>query len=51
MTIDAQLYLAIGLPTLAVLVGILTNTLLFQSLSARLNQMENRIQGLDTKKV
>jgi hypothetical protein len=43
---DMQLYIAAGLPTVAVLVGILMNVSLFNSLSARLLALENKV---DTK--
>jgi hypothetical protein len=43
---DIQLYIAAGLPTVAVLVGILINVSLFKSLSARLSALENKV---DTK--
>jgi hypothetical protein len=42
---DLQLYLAIGIPTLAVLVGILTNSVQLNAMSARFGSMENRIDG------
>jgi hypothetical protein len=41
-----QLYIAAGLPTVAVLVGILMNVSLFNSLSARVLALENKV---DTK--
>jgi hypothetical protein len=43
---ETQLYIAAGLPTVAVLVGILMNVSLFNSLSARLLALENKV---DTK--
>jgi hypothetical protein len=43
---DMQLYIAAGLPTVAVLVSILMDVSLFNSLSARLLAMENKV---DTK--
>ena len=43
---DMQLYIAAGLPTVAVLVGILMNVSLFNSLSARLLSLDNKV---DTK--
>jgi len=50
---NAQLYFAIGLPTLAVLVGILVNGILIQQLSARMTSLENsvnsRISSLETR--
>jgi hypothetical protein len=43
---DIQLYIAAGLPTVSVLVGILMNVSLFNSLSARVLALENKV---DTK--
>jgi len=43
---DIQLYIAAGLPTLAVFVGILMNVSLFNSLSTRLLALETKV---DTK--
>ena len=43
---DMQLYIAAGLPTVAVFVGILMNVSLFNSLSARLLALDNKV---DTK--
>jgi hypothetical protein len=43
---DMQLYIAAGLPTVAVFVGILMNASLFNSLSARLLALDNKV---DTK--
>jgi hypothetical protein len=43
---DIQLYIAAGLPTLAVLVGILMNVSLFNSLGTRLLALETKV---DTK--
>jgi len=40
---DTQLYIAAGLPTVAVLVGILMNMTLFNSLSARQLPLENKV--------
>lgn len=42
---DVQLYLAIGIPTLAVLAGILTNVVYYSSLNARLNRIETRFDA------
>ena len=43
---DAQLYLAMGLPTLAVMLGILMNGLLVSQLG---NQLGARITSLETR--
>jgi hypothetical protein len=43
---DMQLYITTGLPTIAALVGILMNVSSFNSLSARLLALENKV---DTK--
>ena len=37
-----QLYLAIGTPTLAVLLGILTNVIQWNAMNARFNSLEAR---------
>jgi hypothetical protein len=37
---NMQLYLAAGLPTIAVLVGILMNAVLYNSLNSRMTSME-----------
>ena len=46
---DVQLYLAIGIPTLAVLRGILTNVIQWNAVNARFNSLEARFNGLDIK--
>ena len=46
---DVQLYLAIGIPTLAVLVGILTNVIQWNAMNARFNSPETRFNSLDVK--
>jgi len=38
---DTQLYLAIGLPTLALVLGMIGNGLLFNALSARISSVES----------
>jgi hypothetical protein len=47
---DTQLYVALGIPTLAVLVGILINSMQFQhaaaSINARLTSVETRLDLL-----
>jgi flagellar capping protein FliD len=50
---NAQLYLAIGMPTLAVLVGILVNAMQFNgqigALNARISSLEARISALEAR--
>ena len=46
---DVQLYLAIGIPTLAVLLGILTNAIQWNAINARFNSVETRIGSVDTR--
>jgi hypothetical protein len=46
---DLQLYLAIGIPTLAVLLGILTNVIRWNAMNARFNSLEGRFNSLDVK--
>jgi len=50
---DTQLYLTIGMPTLAVLIGILVNTSFLMSLSNTMNSrfasLETRMTSLETK--
>ena len=45
---DIQLYLAIGIPTIAVVLGLITNGFLFNSLSARMSSLEARMLSLET---
>lgn len=42
---DQQLYLAIGIPTFAVLVGILTNLVQHTSTNARISSLEGRMDA------
>ena len=44
-----QLYLAIGIPTFAVLIGILTNVVHHSSTNASFNRVETRISNLETR--
>lgn len=44
-----QLYLAVGVPTIAIMIGMAINALVFQSLSARMNHIEARMVNLDTR--
>lgn len=46
---DTQLYLAVGVPTIAIMIGMAINALVFQSLSARMNHIEARMLNLDTR--
>jgi hypothetical protein len=50
---NLQLYFAAGLPTIAVLIGILLNAVLYSSLGTSLNacmsSLENRMTGLEAK--
>jgi hypothetical protein len=46
---DVELYLAIGIPTLAVLLGILTNLIQWNAINARFNSLEARFNNLDVK--
>ena len=46
---DTQLYLAVGLPTVAIMMGMAINALVFQSLSAGMNHIDSRMHNLDTK--
>ena len=56
MVTDVQLYLAIGVPTFAVLVGILMNVVYqnavnsrFSSMEARFSSMENRLSNFEAR--
>jgi hypothetical protein len=44
---DFQLYLAIGVPSFAVLLGIIMNGLLFQALNSRMTALETRFTALE----
>jgi len=46
---NMQLYFTAGLPTIAVLVGILMNAVMYTSLNARMTSLENRIANLEAK--
>jgi hypothetical protein len=46
---DVQLYLAIGTPTFAILISILTNVVHHSSTNARFNGIETRISDLETR--
>jgi hypothetical protein len=45
---DAQVYLSIGVPTLALALGMIGNGFLFNALSARMNSLETRMLALET---
>lgn len=45
---DAQLYLAVGIPSFALILGMIGNGLLFNALSARMNHLESRMLALET---
>ena len=45
---DTQLYLAIGIPTIALILGMIGNGFLFNALSARMTGIENRMLALET---
>jgi flagellar capping protein FliD len=50
---DQQLYLTIGIPTIAVLIGILVNVGYFVTINTRINSLEgrldSRISSLETR--
>jgi hypothetical protein len=46
---DVQLYLAIGIPTFAVLVGILTNVIHHSAVNSRFNSVETHISNMETR--
>jgi hypothetical protein len=45
---DKQLYLYIGIPTIAVVLGLITNGFPFNALSARMSSLEARMLALET---
>jgi len=45
---DVQLYLSIGIPTFAVLIGILLNGFLYNALNSRIASLEARMLSLET---
>ena len=49
MVTDLQLYLAIGIPTFGILIGILTNVVRHNVSEARFNLIETRLNNLDFK--
>ena len=46
---DVQLYLAIGIPTIAVLIGILTNVIHHSAVNSRFNSVDARFSSLDAR--
>jgi len=46
---DTQLYLAIGIPTIALVLGMMGNGFLFNALSARITSLEARMMALETR--
>lgn len=46
---DFQFYMAIGVPSFAVLLGMIMNGLLFQALNARITAVETRMLNLENK--
>ena len=46
---DAQLYLAIGFPVVALVLGMIGNGFLFNALSARMSSLERRFDTLDAR--
>lgn len=46
---DVQLYLAIGIPTFTVLVGILMNAVFYNGLNARFNSNDARFNSIDDR--
>ena len=46
---DTQLYLAIGVPTLAVVLNMIGNGFLFNALSARMSALEARMNTLEAR--
>src|SRR5882672_2193553 len=46
---DVQLYLAIGIPTFTVLVGILMNVVFYNGLNARFNSIDARFNSVEAR--
>jgi uncharacterized protein YdcH (DUF465 family) len=46
---DVQLYLAIGIPTFAVLIGILMNVVHHTAVNARFNSVDARFNSIDDR--
>jgi hypothetical protein len=45
---DTQLHLAVGVPTIALVLGMIGNGLLFNALSARMSSLEARMLALES---
>jgi hypothetical protein len=45
---DTQFYLAVGFPTIALVLGMIGNGLLFNALSARMSSLEARMLALES---
>jgi hypothetical protein len=45
---NVQFYLTIGIPTLAILIGIFMNTVQFSSINARFSSQDARFNSLET---
>jgi hypothetical protein len=45
---DTQLYLAVGVPTIALVLGMIGNGLLFNALSARMSSLQARMLALES---
>jgi hypothetical protein len=45
---DTQLHLALGVPTIALVLGMIGNGLLFNALSARMSSLEARMLALES---
>ncbi len=46
---NVQFYLTIGIPTLAVLIGILMNAVHFSSINSRFNSQDARFNSIDAR--
>ncbi|HUO33044.1 MAG TPA: hypothetical protein VMU80_27770, partial [Bryobacteraceae bacterium] len=46
---ETQLYLAIGIPTVALVLGMIGNGFLFNALSARMSSLEARVASLESR--
>jgi hypothetical protein len=46
---DAQLFLTIGIPTFAILIGILTNVIHHNAVNSRFNSVDARFSSIDAR--
>jgi hypothetical protein len=46
---DAQLYFAVGIPTIALVLGMIGNGFLFNALSARMSSLEARMLAVEAR--